>query len=113
MNVLGSKESISKSTFVDWHSEVWSKGLSETNTINEEIEEENLDDPATSSTLVENKDHANGCGICNKIGLKPLAILQKMWVISWALIDTPKEVVEESFEEVILGKIKGPMQEKS
>ena len=33
MNVLGPKESISKSTFVDLFSQVWCKGLSETNII--------------------------------------------------------------------------------
>ena len=47
---------------------------------------------------MENEDYANGCQICKKIGRKPSAILRKMWVIGWALIDTPKEVVEKSFE---------------
>ena len=66
--------------------------------LNEEIDEENLENLATSSALVENEDYANGCQICKKIGPKPSAILRKMWVIGWALIDTPKEVVEKSFE---------------
>ena len=47
---------------------------------------------------MENEDYANGCQICKKIGPKPSAILRKMWVIGWAVIDTPKEVVEKSFE---------------
>ena len=124
MNVLGPKEGISKSTFVDLLSQVWYKGLSETNIISgfratgifptnrdkynikcfdqqlynhynhwielgipenfnaeneiskeiynkqliEEIDGENLENPATRSTLVENEDLANGCEICQKIG---------------------------------------------
>ena len=61
---------------------------------------------------MENEDLANGCKICKKIGPKPLAIPGKMWVIGWVLIDTPKWVVEKSFEEVILDKMKGPMQKE-
>ena len=62
---------------------------------------------------MENEDLANGCEICKKIGPKPLAIPGKTWVIDWVLIDTPKkEVVEKSFEEVILDKMKGPMQKE-
>ena len=41
-----------------------------------------------------------------------MAIPGKMWVIGWALIDTPKEVVKKSFQEVILDKMKGPMQKE-
>ena len=52
--------------------------------------------------------HANDCKICQKMGLKPTAIPGKMWVIGWALIDTPKEVVKRSFQEVIFDKMKGP-----
>ena len=81
--------------------------------LSEEIDEENLENPVISSTLVENEDLANGCEICKKIGPKPLAIPGKTWVIGWVLIDTPKkEVVEKSFEEVILDKMKGPMQKE-
>ena len=36
--------------------------------LTEDIDEENLDNPATSSTLMENKDLANGCETCKKIG---------------------------------------------
>ena len=53
---------------------------------------------------------ANDCKICQKMGLKPTAIPGKMWVIGWALIDTPKEVVKRSFQEVIFDKMKGPTQ---
>ena len=61
---------------------------------------------------MENKNLANGCDICKKIGPKPLAILAKMWVTGWTLIDTSKEVVEKSFEEVILDKMKDPTMQK-
>ena len=57
--------------------------------LNEEIEEENLDDPATSSTFVEKEDVANDCDICKKIEPNAQAILGKTWVVGWALIDTP------------------------
>ena len=43
--------------------------------LNEEIDKENIDDPATSSTIVENKNPANDCETCKKIG--PLGILGK------------------------------------
>ena len=158
MNVLGPKESISKSAFVDLLSQIWYKGLSECTIIcrfratgifptnrdkydikhfdqqlcnyyqhqielgrpedfnaenetsnetdneqrNEEIEEENLGNPATSSTFVEKEDLVNCCDICKKIGPKPPAIPGERWVIRLALIDTPNEVVEKIFEEVIL-----------
>ena len=61
---------------------------------------------------MENKDLANSCDICKKIGPKPPAILGNMWVISWALIDTPNKVVEKSFEEVTLDKMKGLAQKE-
>ena len=35
-----------------------------------------------------------------------------MWVTGWTLIDTSKEVVEKSFEEVILDKMKDPTMQK-
>ena len=37
-------------------------------------EEENLDDPATSSMFVQKEDLTNGCDICKKIGPKPPGI---------------------------------------
>ena len=37
-------------------------------------EEENLDDPATSSMFVEKEDLTNGCDICKKIEPKPPGI---------------------------------------
>ena len=61
---------------------------------------------------MENEDLANSCDICKKIGPKPPAILGNMWVISWALIDTPNKVVEKSFEEVTLDKMKGLAQKE-
>ena len=61
---------------------------------------------------MESEDLANGCKIRKKIGPKPPAILGKMWVIGWVLTDTPKEVVEKIFEEVILDKMKGPTQKE-
>ena len=57
------------------------KNFNAENETNNETDEENLENPATSSTLVENKDLANGCKIHKKIGPKPPAILGKMWVI--------------------------------
>ena len=61
---------------------------------------------------MENEDLANGCKLCKKIGPKPPAIPGKTWVIGWTLFDTPKEVVEKSFEKVILDIMKGPMQKE-
>ena len=49
---------------------------------------------------MENKNLANGCDICKKIGPKPLAILAKMWVTGWTLIDTSKEVVEKALKRL-------------
>lgn len=78
--------------------------------LNEEIDKENIDNPATSSTIVENKNPANDCETCKKIG--PLGIWGKTWVIDWALIDTPEEKVEKSFGVVTLDKMKGPTQKE-
>ena len=78
--------------------------------LNEEIDKEK---PRKSCTQLNICGKQRSCNkICKKIGSKPPAIPGKTWVISWALIDTPKEVVEKSFEEVILDKMKGPTQKE-
>ena len=146
VNVLGPKEIISKSKFVNLLSQVWYTGLSteifptnrdkynierlyqrtfnyyqhwielekpddfnariETNNeidneqLDKDIEEENSDDPATSSIFMENKDLANGCGTCKKIGPKPSVTPRKTFVIGWVLIDAPKEVVRKALKKL-------------
>ena len=61
---------------------------------------------------MENEDLANSCDICKMIGPKPPAIPGNLWVISWALTDTPNKVVEKSFEEVTLDKMEGLTQKE-
>ena len=65
-----------------------------------------------TQTNLQLPQHYLGWQTCKKIGPKPQAVWGKTWVIGWALIVTPKEVVEKNFEEVIFDKIKGPMQKE-
>ena len=61
---------------------------------------------------MENEDLANDCDISKKIKPKPPATAGGTWFIGWAPIETRKILLEKSFEEVNLDKMKGPTQKE-
>ena len=70
------------------------------------------DNHVTRSVFVENKVLANEYDTCKKRGPIATVIPGKTRVEGWILIDFPKEVIEKGFGEVILDKMKGPMQKE-
>ena len=71
--------------------------------------------PSTSSlqdtSTPNDKGQACHCDVCKRIGKEPPLIPGKIWVPVWSLQDPPTiEVTNKSFEEIVLDKIKGPVE---
>ena len=53
------------------------------------------------------------CSECESVGPKPPPIPGKVWVRGWTLINEPKPTsANNSFEELVLNKMKGPQEKK-
>ena len=71
--------------------------------------------PSTSSlkdtSTPNDKGQAYNCDVCKRIGKEPALIPGKTWVPVWSLQDPPIiEVKNKSFEEIVLDKVKGPVE---